>query len=246
MFFALRITAECIPTAGLVSLGCAYARAFLAPTATKPLFWQATASERNPRVNSASLFSPLLPARAGDVHCRCCGKTNLYDPRAACAEAARVLAHGGWLVVVSHVDPATDEGASLLSEVLVPAMQESTPAGKGNGKNEAFSWSIDVHCSSEDDDEGESGSCCDEGEEHGGFDEGCAAGGEDATSGRGPSVYMARKVFYFCWLVRTSTRCTALKYARPSKRRHVKAKIGNSTLACFYGDNPFDMRFRIW
>ncbi|CAM9445708.1 unnamed protein product [Ascophyllum nodosum] len=128
----------------------------------------------------------------GTVDALLCDGTGTTNARQA--SAARVLAHGGWLVVVSHVDPATDEGASLLSEVLVPAMQESTPAGKGNGKNEAFSWSIDVHCSSEDDDEGESGSCCDEGEEHGGFDEGCAAGGEDATSGRGPSVYMARKV----------------------------------------------------
>ncbi|CAN0593556.1 unnamed protein product, partial [Ectocarpus sp. 12 AP-2014] len=44
--------------------------------------------------------------------------------REICLEAARVVAPGGWFVVVSHIHPSTPEGMALLSEVLVPGLRE--------------------------------------------------------------------------------------------------------------------------
>ena len=139
--------------------------------------------------------------------------------RAICREAARVVAPGGWLVIVSHINPSTVEGIVLLSEVMVPGLQDSASAGE-----EEFFWSVDVHCGSGGGDgsdseesgsgDGGGGSCHGgSGSGGGGSDSGAdgekrngedrrveAAEEEDEGSGNGdsdslgPSVYMARKV----------------------------------------------------
>lgn len=95
--------------------------------------------------------------------------------RAACREAARVTAPGGWFIVVSHVHPSSAEGEELLSEALLEGLRDSDP------EKEAL-WSVDVHCEELEEDEHGNG--------HG--DEG--DGDEGQGTGVGPSVYMIRKV----------------------------------------------------
>lgn len=95
-----------------------------------------------------------------------------------------MLAPGGRLMVVSHVNPTTKEGDSLMSEVFLPAIQKDSALDGEEGFEEALLWMIDVHCSGEDDDEGENGKKGDKGKM-----------ARDANS-RGPSVYMIRKVLH--------------------------------------------------
>lgn len=104
------------------------------------------------------------------------------------------MAPGGWYVIVSHIHPSTTEGAELMAETLVPALQDASSVP--GGQEEAFFWTVDVHCGDVDDSEGDS---------DGGPDSAGVAGGRDTIDGRagdgggaadqiGPSAYMARKV----------------------------------------------------
>lgn len=96
-----------------------------------------------------------------------------------------MLAPGGRLMVVSHVNPATKEGDSLMSEVFLPAIQkDSALDGEEEAFEEAFLWMVDVHCGDEDDDEGENDKKGKKGET------------TKNDNSRGPSVYMIRKVLF--------------------------------------------------
>lgn len=127
-------------------------------------------------------------------------------------------------MIVSHIHPSTVEGVALLSEAMVPALQDSASAGE-----EEFFWSVDIHCASGGDDSdsggsdnggGGSGSGDDgigsdrsssdaggsdsgasdgerSGEERGGKaaeEKGEGGGGGGDSDSLGPSAYMARKV----------------------------------------------------
>ena len=78
-------------------------------------------------------------------------------------------------MIVSHVHPSTVEGHTLMSEVMVPGLQESASAG-----GEEFFWSVDVHCDSSGGSDSGSGSESDGG---GGGDRGCGGGGSGDGDG---------------------------------------------------------------
>lgn len=103
-----------------------------------------------------------------------------------------MVAPGGWFVIVSHIHPSTIEGVELLSEALVPGLQDSASAG-----GDAFLWSVDIHCGEADGDgeDGEVDQEEDDGIGEAGGKRGVGEIKEDGgATGLGPSVYMARKV----------------------------------------------------
>lgn len=82
-------------------------------------------------------------------------------------------------MVVSHIHPSAPEGMAFLSETLVPALRSSSSVsaeGKEGEYEEAFFWTVDVHCADEEEEEEDSD--------------------DQSASGQsvGPSAYMARKV----------------------------------------------------
>lgn len=112
-------------------------------------------------------------------------------------------------MIVSHIHPSTPEGMELLSETLVPALQDSSsfPGGRKGGEEEGegdddnreeFCWSVDVHCGADDEGEDVDGSGQEESEggsdASGGGDEGERDGDDSGSAQIGPSAYMARKV----------------------------------------------------
>lgn len=101
--------------------------------------------------------------------------TGLDNARAICSEAARVLAVGGAFVLVSHLDPQSENGAEFLSESLVPALNANCESGL---------YEIGVHMSGGDEDEDED----EDGEEAAEEEEG-DGDGEDS----GPKVYVIAK-----------------------------------------------------
>lgn len=113
-------------------------------------------------------------------------------------------------MIVSHIHPSSPEGMELLSETLVPALQDSSfssgPAASrseggrrgGEGEEEeehreAFLWSVDVHCGGTDGDdddggggsEGDSESDVSAGADEDGDGEGRAARGVEEKPGGG-------------------------------------------------------------
>ncbi|CAM9411450.1 unnamed protein product, partial [Ectocarpus sp. 12 AP-2014] len=131
----------------------------------------------------------------GAVDAMLCDDAGQDNAREICLEAARVVAPGGWFVVVSHIHPYTPEGMALLSEVLVPGLRESSSSlssvGEGGGcegkegeyeeayeYEEVYSWSVDVHCADGDEEEEEE-------EEEEEKEENGAGGGRESGDGGG-------------------------------------------------------------
>ncbi|CAN0178333.1 unnamed protein product [Scytosiphon promiscuus] len=137
----------------------------------------------------------------GTVDAMLCDSSGKDNARAICREAARVAAPGGWFVIVSHIHPSTIEGVELMTETLLPALQDAASVSEGQDETEAFFWTVDVHCGDVDDGEGDSevDSDADGGGNGGGAgrhlgDRRGDDGGSGATEEVGPSAYMARKV----------------------------------------------------
>ncbi|CAM9338250.1 unnamed protein product [Laminaria digitata] len=138
----------------------------------------------------------------GTVDAMLCDEAGKGSARATCREAARVVASGGWFVIVSHIHPNTVEGVALLSEAMVPGLQDSASSAGG----EEFFWSVDIHCGSGGGSDGDSdgSDSGDGGSGSGGGGSGEGRGGEAAEEegeggggngdSLGPSAYMARKV----------------------------------------------------
>lgn len=147
----------------------------------------------SPRVLLPSSPSPLLSSSLVGSVASPLLVVDWVGGSAICREAARVVAPGGWFMIVSHIHPSTTEGMELLSETLVPALQDSSSsvpvAKKGKKKvddddeeeeqeeddsdRQDFFWSVDVHCGGGDEDE----------DDHGGDQE--DSEGESGASGSG-------------------------------------------------------------
>lgn len=80
-------------------------------------------------------------------------------------------------MIVSHIHPSTVEGVALLSEAMVPGLQDSASTGE-----EEFFWSVDIHCGS-----GGDGSDS-EGSDSGGGDSGDDGDGGSGSDGGGTGV----------------------------------------------------------
>ncbi|CAN0044779.1 unnamed protein product, partial [Hapterophycus canaliculatus] len=140
----------------------------------------------------------------GTVDAMLCDNSGKDNARAICREAGRVVAPGGWFVIVSHVHPSTIEGVELMTETLVPALQDAASVSFGQEETEAFFWTVDVHCgdveygdgdNEEDSDGGNDDTRAEGGREEDGSRAGAGDGdGKSKTDQIGPSAYMARKV----------------------------------------------------
>lgn len=72
----------------------------------------------------------------GTIDAMLCSSTGAANAASICAEAARVLCPEGVFVLVSHMSPESDEGASFLSESLLPALHTQSASA---------AWAVEVH-----------------------------------------------------------------------------------------------------
>lgn len=82
----------------------------------------------------------------GTIDAMLCSAAGAADAASICAEAARVLRPEGVFVLVSHLSPMQDDGATFLNEALLPALQRFAGGVR---------WDIGVHCKADDESESE-------------------------------------------------------------------------------------------
>ena len=109
----------------------------------------------------------------GTIDAMLCSSAGHADALAICSEAVRVLRSGGSFMVVSHLEPSSEDGSAFLSESLIPALKSQPPRWR---------WAIEVHKQAGDDDDEDEDEDDEEEQEK-----------ESPGDGESPCVYVVRK-----------------------------------------------------